>query len=77
MDLTKLSQNFNEMYEELFNNILIDKNSEHKFGSNNQTVSEVLGRNQQQESLSTMGLMLVKLLDLFEPNHAVNSIKNK
>jgi hypothetical protein len=48
--------------------------SENRFGDPRETISSVLGKNQQTNTLTTTGKALVKLLDWLDPNHCEKSI---
>lgn len=61
---------------EWFNDVLITKESTHKFGNIEETASMVLGYNQQEKTLSDTGEDLVKALDKIEKDHCLNAIKN-
>lgn len=45
------------------------------FYDERETISSVLGKNKKQDTLSTTGKLLCKILDFFDPNHCINSIK--
>lgn len=63
----------NVICEELFNATLI-KNSNHKFGNIEQTISMVLGYNQLAGSLTRTGRMLVWILEKIEKDHCLKAI---
>lgn len=50
--------------------------SGYKFGTENETISSSLGKNQRDRTLTNLGKILVKVLDLFEKNHCLKSINN-
>lgn len=67
-------QKGNVVYKHLFNAILIKKDSIHKFGHEDETVSSVLGKNQLSNTLTNTGKILVWVLDKLDKNHSINSI---
>jgi len=58
----------------LFDFILISKLSKNKFGNPDETISSVLGKNQNQNTLVYLGRRLVALLDAIEKDHSLKSI---
>jgi len=56
-----------------FNHTVIKENG-HKFGNPDETISSVLGRNYQTNTLTLFGRSMRYYLDRIEPNHCVNSI---
>ncbi len=58
----------------LFNVILIKGNS-HLFGDPDETISSVLGKNQEVGALAFLGRRLTALLDTIEKNHSLKSIE--
>ena len=58
----------------LFNFILIKKTG-HKFGNVNETISSVLGKNKEANTLLFTGLLIYKTLDYIQKNHCENSIE--
>ncbi len=75
MNLTNHSKLLNINYYDFLNNTLITNNG-YKFGRNGETVSSVLGKNKLSNSLSPLGQLIVMLLNLYEPDHAIKSIKD-
>ena len=67
----------NVVCAELFNSTLISKNSNHMFGNYGETISEVIGWNKKFNTLSKCGIHLDNILNFFDKNHSLNSIKNK
>jgi len=63
----------NREFRTLFNKTLIN-NKGHKFGSIEETISSVLGKNQLTGTLTKCGLILVWILDKIENDHALKSI---
>lgn len=62
----------------LFNHILLKDNyCEYRFGKRDSTISSSLGVNLLNNNLNTIGLLLAKLLDLFEKDHCIKSIVTK
>lgn len=64
----------NVVCSELFNSILISKTSEHKFGKYGETISEVIGYNLINNTLSNAGKILNNILNFFEKNHTLKVI---
>jgi 8-oxo-dGTP diphosphatase len=60
---------------ELFNDVLIKKDSIDKFGNYGETISSVIGKNKLTNTLTKTGVLLDKILDFFDPNHSIKSIK--
>ena len=59
----------------LFNDILI-KPEGYKFGNINETISSVLGKNKESNTLKVLGKFISKVLDLIDKNHVEKSIDN-
>lgn len=70
-----IDQMGNVAMQDVFNDILISKESKNKFGNEDETISSVLGKNEKDNTLSRLGKMLVKILNFIDPNHALNSIE--
>lgn len=66
----------NVLCQHLFNVILIKEDSKNKFGKIDYTISKTLGLNQIDETLTWVGILLVKILDLIEKDHCLKSIDN-
>lgn len=64
----------NIIMQHLFNYLLIKKNG-YKFGLKYETISNVLGKNELQKTLSYWGILLNKLLNKMDKNHSLNSVK--
>jgi len=64
----------NVAMQDLFDDIFITKNG-YKFGDVDETISSVLGKNEQMKTLTTFGKAIVKILNFIDPNHALNSIE--
>jgi len=67
----------NAVGKEIFNDTLIKDKSIHPFGKKGETVSEAIGWNKKWNNLSKTGKRLDAILDFFDPNHTLNSIKDK
>jgi len=76
MNLPILSMISNYNYASILNNLLINNNGV-KFGNSLETISSVLGKNQLINTLSPFGMMVVYVLDMFDKDHAIKSIKFK
>lgn len=48
----------------------------YKFGNSEETISSALGKNKRDGTLSKTGKILDKILDFFDPNHSIKSIKD-
>lgn len=64
----------NVVCKELFDSTLITKDSNYPFGKIEQTISMVLGYNQQENTLSKVGKAIVWILDKCEKNHCIKAI---
>jgi len=60
----------------LFNLILIKGKSPNRFGNEKETISSVLGKNQEAADLIYLGKRLVALLDFLDKDHSLKSINN-
>ena len=65
----------NVAYRGLFNDILLTKISKAAFGDNQETISSVIGKNLEANTLSKTGIWLNKILNLIQPNHSIISIE--
>ena len=63
----------NSQYRSLLNALFVTENGYHH-GNINETISSVLGKNQRDETLTKLGKLLVKILDLMDKNHCLESI---
>lgn len=70
-----LDQIGNSVCRDLFNRVLIEKYG-YKFGKIDETISSVLGKNQRDDTLTLLGVLLVILLDRLDPDHCKNAIKD-
>lgn len=64
----------NYEFRTLFNSTLIRRESAHRFGAFEETISSVLGKNQRAGTLSLCGKMLAGLLDKIDEGHCIKSI---
>lgn len=64
----------NYEFRTLFNSTLIRRESAHRFGAFEETISSVLGKNQRAGTLSLLGKMLAGLLDKIDEGHCIKSI---
>ncbi len=69
-----IDQMGNVIMQELFNDVLI-KNSGVRFGNEDETISSVLGKNQQAGTLTLIGKGLNGLLHLLEKDHSIKAIE--
>jgi len=65
----------NTMGGPIMNNVLIKSESLFKFGNPDQTISYVLGKNQELKTLTRMGLFIVKILNKIEKNHVEKAVE--
>jgi 8-oxo-dGTP diphosphatase len=68
----------NTYLAKLFNDTLIKSKPgviAYKFGNPRETISSVLGKNKQLETLTWLGVLLDKILHLFDSNHSIKSIE--
>lgn len=62
----------------LFNLTLIIKNEKaYRFGKEGQTISSALGHNVLSNNLSKLGILLNRLLNLFEKDHAIKAVNEE
>ena len=66
----------NVMMQDLFNKLFITNYSLHKFGNEDETISSVLGKNKEGDTLSPLGQVITNFLDKIDKNHSLNSIEN-
>ncbi len=71
-----IDQMGNVAMQDLFN-VLFIVNEGYKFGNEDETISSVLGKNEQLHTLSSFGTFLVKILNFLDKNHALNSIEQE
>lgn len=57
-------------------NILLKKRNGYKFGNKDETISSVLGKNEQAGTLRFMGKLLCFILNIFDRDHCEESIDN-
>jgi hypothetical protein len=60
----------------LFNDLLIIKKAKHRFGSPDETISSVLGKNKKDGTLTKTGAILSNVLDFLDTNHSIKSIEH-
>lgn len=65
----------NVVCAELFNATLLDKYSVHPFGHIEETISQVIGHNLVNGTLSRTGRMVNAALNFFQKDHALKSIQ--
>lgn len=70
-----LDQFGNVLMQHLFNDILIDNKSRNLFGSPDETISSVIGKNKQDGTLTKFGLFISSILDRLDNNHSIKSIE--
>lgn len=70
-----LDQLGNVICAEPMNSLFLKDWSENKFGSPDETISSVLGKNQVAETLTNKGKILVHLLHVIDNNHSIKSIE--
>lgn len=70
-----IDQTGNAICSELFNSVLIKKDG-YLFGSPDETISSVLGKNYLQGTLTTTGKAINSILNSIEKNHTIKSIDN-
>src|SRR3990167_9097825 len=70
-----IDQTGNVVMAELFNHILLRKNSKYKFGNEDETISSVLGKNKYENTLTTIGQFLVFFLNSIEQSHVEKAIE--
>ncbi|MBC7864434.1 MAG: hypothetical protein IAF38_15780 [Bacteroidia bacterium] len=63
----------NVIMQELFNLLWIKRNG-YKFGDPKETISSVLGKNLETETLKPFGILMARMLEHFERGHLQNSI---
>lgn len=69
----------NVLGQYLFNDVLITKNSQHKFGNTDETISSVLGKNKAANTLTKLGKGIAAILNFIDKDHvekAANSPNN-
>jgi hypothetical protein len=66
----------NALGKYVFDDLLITKEAKYKFGHRKQTISYVLGKNLETNSLSLLGKILVLILNKIEKNHVQNAVRN-
>jgi hypothetical protein len=69
-----IDQMGNTILEDLFNDLLITKEG-YRFGDVRETVSSAMGKNKQKGTLTRLGRGLDAILEFFDENHSIKSIK--
>ncbi len=69
-----IDQMGNVIMQELFNDILIKK-AGCQFGNEDETISSVLGKNQQSETLTLIGRALNRALNWLDKGHSMKAIQ--
>jgi hypothetical protein len=64
----------NVVMQYLLNVLWIKGANKYHFGDRGETISSVLGKNEERETLSGFGKLIVKILDTIDPRHSFNSI---
>lgn len=67
----------NVAMQDLFHDFLLTKKAQHLFSDEDETISSVLGKNKETQTLSRLGLLLANFLDWLDPNHVLNSIEHQ
>jgi len=73
MESADLSRLANITYHDILNNLLIRENGT-RFGKD-ETISSVIGKNVLTNTLSPVGNLLNLLLNIYEKDHSIKSIK--
>ena len=68
-------QHSNVTLQYFFNDILIKKGSEHKYGNVDETISSVFGKNQKSETLTVFGKFWNRFLNKLDNNHSIDAIE--
>lgn len=66
----------NVVCDDLFNLTLIMPKSVNKFGNRKETISSVLGKNQEDKTLTWLGQVICYFLNIIQKNHTEKSIDN-
>jgi hypothetical protein len=64
----------NTLGKYIWNGLLINKQSKHLFGNNDETISSVIGKNKREGTLTFLGIFVDKVLDKLDANHSENAI---
>lgn len=70
-----IDQTGNVIMQHIFNKILITKKSNNLFGNEDETISSVIGKNAETNTLSSFGKLLNNILDSIDPGHSLRSIE--
>ena len=63
----------NSQYRSLFNAWFVADGG-YQHGNINETISSVLGKNQRDKTLTRLGMLLAKILDIIDKDHCLKSI---
>ncbi|GAA0871810.1 hypothetical protein GCM10009117_09560 [Gangjinia marincola] len=63
----------NVLMQHLLNHLWITSKG-YKFGNRDETISSVIGKNLQTDTLTSFGKLMDRILDFLEPEHSLNSI---
>ena len=69
-----IDQMGNKILEDLFNDLLITEEG-YRFGDVRETVSSAIGKNKVKGTLTRLGIALDAILEFFDENHSIKSIK--
>lgn len=58
-----------------FLNLILIKSNGYSFGKVDETISSVIGKNKEMRTLSKTGILIDKILNLFDSNHSIKSIE--
>jgi len=72
-----IDQLANVVCARLLNLTLIYPSSLHKFGNEDETISSVIGKNKLSKTLTFIGILLDKLLDIIDKNHSIEAIEKQ
>lgn len=64
----------NTVLEHLFNDLLITDTG-YRFGDSRETISSSIGKNKRLNTLTKTGILLDSILEFFDENHSIKSIK--
>jgi hypothetical protein len=59
----------NVVGQDMLNQLFLTKESTHKFGSGDESISAVLGYNKRTNTLSNGGRFMARFLNMIDPNH--------
>jgi hypothetical protein len=73
---TAIDQYGNGLCRYLFNQVLLKKNSVHKFVNIDETISSVIGKNKLGGTLTWLGHVVDIILNKLDPDHTIKAIDN-